>query len=1166
MKTITKFPLIFLAVAAIVAGCVRNSDIDDLQRQIDELKSGRIQTVEGQISSILTSITSLQSTDEALQNYISTLQIQTAELEKTDADLSAAISSLKTELSSRIDIAEADCLARLEAYKETVRTQMTSLNESIGILQSKDSDLQKQIDSLRSYVDSGIKATRDWASATFATIDQYTTTADIVADVQSRIESINSDIDGMKSYISGLKEDLDAAISGLRSELQAEIKSAADNAATALETAIDEISAAYKSAIADAVAASEKSLKSWVKEQLLDGYYTAAQMDSKLDALRTSLEGQLGSQKTYLESLITSLELSVSDKIATNLSLIEQLRSDLSATQGDLSAAEYDIKANASAIADNATAIANNTVGITANTESIRVNADEINTIKTQISTLESEMDSSLSALERKLTAAEGKTQADIEAIKGDIEAIKSDYSSKIAALQTSLEAKISANTDLINANKSAISANSTLISNNSDLISANKTAIETLKTSAEASISANSENIAANTENIATNASDIAKNAGLIATNAAAISGNEQAIANNAADIAQLRLDLAAQKIEIEGAYKTAIETAVNTLDGKLTEEITAEVNTLNGRIDSEVQTINATITSLTNRVSECEGDIKDIQDSIASILQDIKDLKDQINALLSRVQSVTYIPKYADGIERVEYDESTATATDLTIRFDIRPADCADSIVLAYSKYLQNTTLASPLKARAVYTLTKAAAAGDFVDLTIKSVTAEKDQSTNKSTGVLSVTISPTDLCNEFFQGTLGASLVLSVSTGYSDIQSDYIRLAVSRVENSSSAEYYSTIPFTITSVGATSVALSRYVGWTETNTDVNINLQYRKNSGGWMTYTVGGIISLADTDVLQFRSRTSAGNSTFSSGKYYYKFKVGGEGKIIASGNAMSLLNKNLSVTKAPERCFYALFYDVENLVSAANLQLPATELSAYCYANMFDGCTALVSAPKLPATKLADYCYSQMFESTALVRAPALPAKRLAERCYYRMFYRCTSLTAAPSELPALDLASWTHCYLSMFQGCTALTSAPKLPATKLSQSCYYSMFEGCTSLTAAPELNATTLADYCYKRMFYGCTSLTAAPELPAATLVTQCYRNMFYGCKNLNYVQAMFTNSPSYIWEDDGSTVWYTYGWLDGVAKEGTFVKNADATWDATGANAIPSGWTVLTE
>jgi hypothetical protein len=125
-----------------------------------------------------------------------------------------------------------------------------------------------------------------------------------------------------------------------------------------------------------------------------------------------------------------------------------------------------------------------------------------------------------------------------------------------------------------------------------------------------------------------------------------------------------------------------------------------------------------------------------------------------------------------------------------------------------------------------------------------------------------------------------------------------------------------------------------------------------------------------------------------------------------------------------------------------------------------------------------------------------------------------------------------------------------------------------MFEGCTSLTTAPELHATTLANYCYKRMFYGCTSLTAAPELPATTLVIECYRNMFNGCTNLNHVEAMFTNSPSYIWEDDGSTVWYTYAWLDGVASEGTFVMNEDATWkesDVRGVNGIPTGWTVVT-
>jgi hypothetical protein len=35
--------------------------------------------------------------------------------------------------------------------------------------------------------------------------------------------------------------------------------------------------------------------------------------------------------------------------------------------------------------------------------------------------------------------------------------------------------------------------------------------------------------------------------------------------------------------------------------------------------------------------------------------------------------------------------------------------------------------------------------------------------------------------------------------------------------------------------------------------------------------------------------------------------------------------------------------------------------------------------------------------------------------------------------------------------------------------------------------------------------------------------------------------------------------------WVKGVASSGTFVKNSAATWDVTGVNGIPSGWTVET-
>jgi hypothetical protein len=55
-------------------------------------------------------------------------------------------------------------------------------------------------------------------------------------------------------------------------------------------------------------------------------------------------------------------------------------------------------------------------------------------------------------------------------------------------------------------------------------------------------------------------------------------------------------------------------------------------------------------------------------------------------------------------------------------------------------------------------------------------------------------------------------------------------------------------------------------------------------------------------------------------------------------------------------------------------------------------------------------------------TALTTAPSLPATTLTEKCYYQMFYNCTSLTTAP-ELPATTLAA--YCYQAMFIGCSSL---------------------------------------------------------------------------------------------------------------------------------------------
>lgn len=46
----------------------------------------------------------------------------------------------------------------------------------------------------------------------------------------------------------------------------------------------------------------------------------------------------------------------------------------------------------------------------------------------------------------------------------------------------------------------------------------------------------------------------------------------------------------------------------------------------------------------------------------------------------------------------------------------------------------------------------------------------------------------------------------------------------------------------------------------------------------------------------------------------------------------------------------------------------------------------------------------------------------------------------------------------------------------------------------------------------------------------------------------------MFTSTPATNLTKD---------WVKGVASTGTFVKNSAATWDVTGVNGVPEGWTV---
>ncbi len=328
----------------------------------------------------------------------------------------------------------------------------------------------------------------------------------------------------------------------------------------------------------------------------------------------------------------------------------------------------------------------------------------------------------------------------------------------------------------------------------------------------------------------------------------------------------------------------------------------------------------------------------------------------------------------------------------------------------------------------------------------------------------------------------------------------------------------------------------------------------------------------------------------------------------GEFYLYGNMMSLIYGDDFEGKTEitgEYTFFKMFMQNTNIINHPTLgiELPATTLSPSCYRNTFYKCSKLTRAPKLPAKILTEACYSSMFAyctalktfpemaatdmaymsctwmmmGSGIEEAPELPAMNLARSCYEFMFMECPNLKKAMSVLPATELAP--NCYTGMFQRADKLENAPELPATNLKYSCYSHMFNGCKALTKAPKLPATSLAEACYQRMFgnsglteapelpamdmqvmcyqymfQNCTELEKAPVLPATQLNYWCYEYMFNGCAKLNYIKALFLTKPSAS---------YTPNWVEGVAEEGTFVKNPDATWDVRGVNGVPEGWTI---
>ena len=231
-----KLLLVIAAVAMLLPSCQKIEDaINALDNRVTELEREKIPSIEQQIESINTSIADLEAVDIALKEQIE-------EREKSDEATAEEIANLKT----------------------------------------KDAELELMIKTLQEYVNSLNQSTKDWISATFATLEQF--------------NSLSIELANLKALLENYK----------------------NSAATNLSNAISTL---------------ESSMKQWVNEQL-SNYYTIAQIDAKITALEQQIQNggneelinEINSLKTSLQTLkselTTAYQKAITDAINTNNGVI----------------------------------------------------------------------------------------------------------------------------------------------------------------------------------------------------------------------------------------------------------------------------------------------------------------------------------------------------------------------------------------------------------------------------------------------------------------------------------------------------------------------------------------------------------------------------------------------------------------------------------------------------------------------------------------------------------------------------------------------------------------------------------------------------------------------------------------------------------------------------
>lgn len=522
-------------------GVINKSIADAVQAAMDE--------VEADLAKITESITAIQTDIEALKGGIKTIEEQITaikaslkDLEAVDTELDALIAALKT--------ADGDFSALITK------------------LQTKDAALADAINELKAYINTEIKDTEDWASATFATLEQYTTLQDAVADISVLLENQNTDL---------------------------------------------------TKAINDAIAALETSMQEWVNKLLTEKYYDIATIDAKVKALEdadSALSDELEAQKTALADakteLLDAIKTAITDALAAdgaiNKAIMDAVRAAQDEIDGELTVindAIDDIKADIELIKTGITTI-----------------EGQITAINTSLASLQ-DMDKELGRLIDALEDADGDFSDLIAALKEKdlaideaISNLKTYVDDELKGTEDWAEATFATLDQYSDLQDEILALSKLLGDQKTELTEALEDAIEDLQTTMEGWVNKVLED----------GYYDIAAIDALLKNLKDDLDGADKELE----DAIKAQQDaLLEAKEKLTEAYEQAIEDAIEQYDGQITEDIADAISAAKNDLQDQIDAITLAIEGIESRLDDLEDAVGELEGTVADLVARIQSIR---------------------------------------------------------------------------------------------------------------------------------------------------------------------------------------------------------------------------------------------------------------------------------------------------------------------------------------------------------------------------------------------------------------------------------------------------------------------------------------------------------------------------------------------------------